>query len=54
VSGNLDGVGNYFFYNGLEVLAFLGGGAGFGAEGGEGREDFVISENSGLGFEDLR
>jgi len=45
--------GTHFFDYCLEVLVFLGCGAGFGAEGGEVVEDFVVGEHGGLGFEDL-
>ena len=35
----------YFFNYGLEVLGFLGGGAGFRAERGEVGEDFVVGKS---------
>lgn len=49
----LGGGGRYFFDDGLEVLAFFGGGAGFGAEGCEVGEDVVVAEDGGLSFENL-
>ena len=43
----------YLLDDGFVVRAFGGGGLGFGGEGLEVRGDFVIGEDSGLGFEDL-
>ena len=43
VVGGVEG-GTYFFDDGLEVLGFFGRGVGFGAEGGEMGEHFMIGE----------
>lgn len=43
----------YFFEHGFDVRVFLQRGAGFRAGRGEVREDFVVGEDGGLGFEDL-
>ena len=45
--------GGYFFEHGVDVRVFLGRGAGLRAVRGEVREDFVVGEDGGLGFEDL-
>ena len=43
----------YLFNNSGDVCVFLRGGAGFGAGCFNVGEDFVVGENSRLGFEDL-
>lgn len=43
----------YLFNYCFDILMLLRGYAGFGTEGGEVDEYFVVGEDGGLGFEDL-
>lgn len=43
----------YFFEHGVDIRVVLGSGAGFCPVGRKVREDFVVGEDGGLGFEDL-
>lgn len=50
----MQGEGEYLFEYCLDVFVLLGGRAGFCAGGGKVGEDFIVGEDGGLGFEDLR